>query len=172
MGLFGKSPKSAGSAAADGGCTTRTTQFGQLPEPLRSALIERIAVELLSVPDTTPAYVSTTVTHRRLGADTSVTQALVVSGGSLLIAIVQDDADHASVLHARLTDLSLRDRLGEALAQLGGQAASAAASGLHLTGFPPEGPSQGVGSYFFGLGSPDGEAVRAAVTEAIGNAKQ
>jgi hypothetical protein len=73
------------------------------------------------------------------------------------------------VMHARLEDVETGRGLGERFAAV---AADVRDAGIEITGFPVSGyGTGGRGTFFVGLGPPDGDGARAALEEAMRAAK-
>lgn len=162
--------------------TTTTTSLERLPEPLRTALAERIETALLTVPPGSPAYLSHNTRLKRRGLlgrvggdkDSEHIVALVIGPADVLIGI-HGQQRGTSVLNARLEDVETSDlaqRLAAANPKLA-EAADLVGDGIEITGFATtvDGQTAHGGSFFFGTGEPDGAAARSALDEAIRGAK-
>ena len=157
--------------------STTSTTLAQLPEPIRSAISERASSSQLTVADDAPAYVTHSRRLRKPGLFARLTgtadkdaehlTAFVIAAKDLLVATHGERRGNA-VLNARLEDVdvaSLADRLNAMGVELEDD-------GMTVTGFPIS--VEGVtsrGSYFIGLGPPEDETARAALTEAVRRAK-
>jgi hypothetical protein len=153
--------------------STRATTVAALPEPLRTAVAERVEGLLLTVPDDAPAYVTHNVRLKKGGLlrratgsndpDTEHDVAVIVGPRDVLVAI-HGEQRGTSVLAVRLEDAEVSD-----LSALG---VAVADTGVTIAGFPTS--SEGVvarGSFFVGLGAPDGDAAAEAVRAAVRAAK-
>lgn len=156
--------------------TTGTT-LAALPDPVRTAITERATATQLTVAEDAPAYLTRSRRLRRPGLfarltgaadrDTEHLTALVLAARDVLVA-THGERRGTSALAARLEDIevgSVADRLVAA-------GAARADEGVTVTGFPVtvEGAA-GRGSYFVGLGPPDGDRARAALEAAVRHAK-
>jgi hypothetical protein len=157
--------------------TTRTT-YERLPEPVRAALVERAAAAQLSVPADAPAFVTASRRLKRPGLfarmtgssdpDTEHLTVMVLGRRDILVATMGEKRGTA-VLTARLEDVeagALEGRLRES-------GLAMPDDGVSVTGFPAtgEGGVAARGSFYVGLGAPDGDAARAALADAIARAK-
>lgn len=155
--------------------STTATTAGRLPEPLLAAVRERAERAVIDVPPDTPAFLTRNVRTKRPGlfgrltktadADAEHHVALVLTPGDVLVGI-HGERRGTSVLYARLTDCEVSD-----LGRLQAAAGVDAGDGVSLSGFPGYGEG-GPASFWIGLGPPDGDAARAALTAAIGAAKK
>jgi hypothetical protein len=157
--------------------STTSTSLAALPEPFRGAVMERVGSGLLAVPDETPAFLTHNKRLRKPGLfsritgtgdkDTEHLIALVLGPKDVLVGI-HGARRGTSVLAARLEDVDTSS-LAERLAAGGVKIDDV---GVTITGFPVavEGVT-GRGSFFVGLGPPDGEEARAALNDAISRAK-
>lgn len=154
--------------------STMATTLEALPEPLRTALRERAEAAQLTVAGDAPAYLTHSIRLRKPGLfrrltgtadkDTEHLTALVLGAKDVLVA-THGEQRGTAVLVARLDDVevgSSADRLAAARDDVG----------VSITGFPVavEGAA-GRGSFFFGLGAPDGDRARAALEAAVREAK-
>jgi len=148
--------------------TTETT-LERLPEALRTALDARIESALLTLPPDAPAFLThnTRLKKRRLlgGGDKDAEHvvALVIGPKDVLVA-THGEHRGTAVLAARLEDAdtsdpfaALRDRIDD--------------TGVHVGGFPVSGDGGGRGTFFVGLGPPDGDRACTALEDAIRRAK-
>lgn len=157
--------------------STRTTTLARLPEPIQAAMLKRASATQLTIDDRAPAYLTHSRRLRKPGLfarltgtadkDTEHQTAFVLAAKDLLVA-THGARRGTAVLNARLEDVevaSLADRLNAMGLELGDD-------GVTVTGFPVS--VEGVtsrGSYFIGLGPPEGENARAALIEAVREAK-
>ena len=155
--------------------STTATSLDRLPEPLRRAALERAEAALIELPGNAAVFLTHSVRTRRRGLlgrlaggdpDAEHAVALILTARDVLVAI-HGEKRGTSVLTARLEDCEISD-----LSALQA-AAGVADTGVSLTGFPGSGePGAGPASFWIGLGPPDGDAARAALTAAIRTAKQ
>lgn len=154
--------------------STTATTLRALPDPVRDALTERAAAAQLTLPEDAAAYLTRSRRLKKPGLfgrltgtadmDPEHLTTFVLASRDLLVATHREQRGTA-VLSARLEDVevgSSADRL----------AAARGDDGVTVTGFPVavEGTS-GRGSFFVGLGAPDGESARAALEAAVRRAK-
>ena len=156
--------------------TTATTLAG-LPEPLQGAISARVAEALLAVPGDAPAFLTLSKRLRKPGLfgrltgtgdkDTEHLTALVLGPKDVLVGVHGAERG-TSVLAARLEDVDTSS-LAERLA---GTGVALDDDGVSITGFPVsvEGATSR-GSFFVGLGPPEGERARTALNDAIRGAK-
>jgi len=162
-------------AMADYENSTTATTVAALPEPVRTAMLERAAGAQLTLAPDAPAYVTRSRRLRKHGAfarltrtadrDTEHLTALVLGGKDILVA-THGEQRGTAVLAARLEDVDV----GSAVDRL---AAAQGDEGVTVTGFPVA--VEGVmsrGSFFVGLGAPDRERARAALEGAVRRAKR
>jgi hypothetical protein len=133
---------------------------------------------MLTVPGGAPAFLTHSRRLKRSGMlgrltrtadpDTEHLTALVIGPSDVLVA-THGEQRGTAVLHARLEDAEVTSLAG--LVQATG--ASVEDDGISITGFAVsvEGGT-GHGSFFVGLGAPDGDAGREALEHAIRAAKQ
>jgi hypothetical protein len=144
--------------------STTAATLGTLPEPLRSTLKTKAEALQLTVADDAPAYLthSTRLKKRLLGGDPDKEhQTALVIGAKDILAATHGAKRGTAALHARLTDAHV-----EELPRIGNIDPS---DGVSINGFP--GDEGARGSFYVGLGAPDGERARQALTEAIRAAK-
>ena len=157
--------------------STTAMTLAALPEPIRTAIRDNAEALQLTVGDDAQAY----LTHSRklkqggllarmtrtADPDTEHLTALVIGARDVLVC-TSGEKRGTNVLTARLEDVDLRslaDRLGLA----GGQVPD---DGMSVNGFPVSNEgTTGRGSYFVGLGPPEGDAARDALEAAIKRAK-
>lgn len=157
--------------------STTATRLEALPEPIRSLVLERVAASQLTVPGDSPAYLTHSRRQKKPGLlsrmtgsadkDSGHVTALVLGPKDVLVA-TEGEQRGTAVLTARLEDVDTGSLAGH-LAATG----IAPEDGASITGFAvgDAGGGTGRGSYFVGLGPPDGAAARAALDAAIVAAK-
>jgi hypothetical protein len=154
--------------------STTAATLGTLPDPVRTAVLERATAAQLPLRWHDPAYLTRSRRLRKPGMFARLTgtadrgtehlTALVLGGDDLLVA-THDEQRGMVVLAARLEDVEVAsavDRLATARGD----------NGITVTGFPVA--VEGVtsrGSLFVGLGPPDGHHGHAALDAAVGRAK-
>jgi hypothetical protein len=154
--------------------STSATTLDALPDTVREPLIERATAAQLTLAGDARAFLTRSRRLRKPGlfgrltgtADMDVEHltALVLGAKDVLVA-TYGERRGAAVLAARLEDV-----------EVGGAADRLAAlrddEGVTVTGFPVsvEGAT-GRGSFFVGLGAPDGDGARTALAEAVRRAK-
>jgi hypothetical protein len=154
--------------------STTAATLATLPDPVRTAVLDRATAARLTLAPDAPAYLTRSHRLRKSGMfarltgtadrDTEHLTALVLGGKDLLVA-THGERRGTAVLAARLEDVEIgspADRLAVARGD----------AGVTVTGFPVA--VEGVtsrGSFFVGLGAPDGERARAALDAAIRRAK-
>ena len=150
--------------------TTTATSLGGLPPAIRGALTAHAEARLLTVEPGAPAFLTHSRRLRKPGLlarmtgagdkDTEHLTAIALGARDLLVC-THGEQRGTSVLSARLEDVGL-DNL--TLAPAG--------DGMSVSGFATsvEGEAR-VGSYYVGLGPPDGDAAREALREAVRAAK-
>jgi hypothetical protein len=148
--------------------STIATALDRLPDPLRSAIQERIASALLTVPENATAFLTQSRRLKRGGflgritgtadQDAEHQTAMVVGPRDVLVA-THGEHRGTAVLVGRLEDLETVSLPG--------------ADGISIDGFPAsvEGGGTGRGSVFVGLGPPAADAARDSLTAAIKQAK-
>jgi hypothetical protein len=156
--------------------TTSTTLAG-LPEPLRGAMSARIAEGLLTVPADAPAFLTVSKRLRKPGLLSRITGSgdrdaehltALLLGPKDVVVGVHGAERGTSVLAARLEDVDTSS-LAERLAATGVELDD---DGVTITGFPVStGGATSRGSFFVGLGPPDGERARTALEDAVRGAK-
>ena len=154
--------------------STTATRLDALPGPLRAAVLERAEETQLTLATDAPAFVTRSRRLRKPGLLARVTgaadkdeehlTALVLGARDVIVATYGEQRGTA-VLTARLEDVDVGSPLDAKAAELGDE-------GVTVTGFPVsvEGGS-GRGSFFVGLGAPDGDAAHEALLDAVRGAK-
>jgi hypothetical protein len=155
---------------------TTSMTLGSLPEPLRAAVRAKAESLLLTVADDAPAFLThsrklkrTGMLSRMLGGDTDRAHdtALVIGAKDVLVA-THGDKRGTAVLATRLDDAAVSS-LSE---RLGATSDVSADDGMSVNGFPVSGgEGSGRGSFYVGLGPPEGGAARTALVEAIRTAR-
>jgi hypothetical protein len=151
--------------------STHATTLAELAEPLRSAVRAKADAQQLTVADDAQAFLTHSRRLKKPGLlaratktgdpDTEHDAVLVIGGRDVLIC-THGEHRGTVVLTARLEDVDTEDKL----------AAMRNDSGISVNGFPVSGgEGAGRGSFFFGLGAPDGDAAKAALDSAIRGAK-
>jgi hypothetical protein len=162
------------SAVADYERSTTSTSLDGLPEPIRAAVLARAEDSQLTLAEDAQAF----LTHsRRLrkpslfarltgtaDRDTEHLTALVLGAKDVLVA-THGERRGTVVLATRLEDVDVGSTADRLAADMGDD-------GVTVTGFPTsvEGTT-GRGSFFVGLGPPDGGEARAALEDAVRRAK-
>jgi hypothetical protein len=157
--------------------STTAATLERLPAPLRDAIAERAAGAGLDLPGDAPAWLTHSVRLRRPGLlgrmtgtadrDPEHETALVVGPRDVVVA-THGPVRGTAVLHARLEDVEAAS-LGGAFGAL---ATAVDDDGMTITGFPTTvDGSAARGSFFVGLGAPDGDAARTALEAAVRAAK-
>jgi hypothetical protein len=157
--------------------STRALTLAALPDPVRTAILERATGAQLTVAEDAPAYLTRSRRLRKPGLFARLTgtadrdaehlTALVLGAKDVLVA-THGERHGTSVLAARLEDVEV----GTVADRLVAAGAARADEGVSVTGFPVtvEGGT-GRGSFFVGLGPPDGETAWAALEAAVRRAK-
>ena len=151
--------------------STQAMTLAALPEPLRSAVRAKAEAQQLTVADDAAAFLTDSRRLKKPGLlarmtktgdpDTEHRAALVIGAKDVLVC-THGEQRGTAVLTARLEDVDTEDKL----------AAMRNDSGISVNGFPVSGgEGTGRGSFFFGLGDPDGDAAKAAQDSAIHAAK-
>jgi hypothetical protein len=151
--------------------TTHATTLAELAEPMRAAVRAKADAQGLTVAGDAPAFVTHSRRLKKPGLLARMTKtgdpdsehdaALVVGAKDVLIC-AHGEQRGTVVLTARLEDVDTEDKL----------AAMRNDAGISVNGFPVSGgEGSGRGSFFFGLGAPDGDAAKAALDSAIRAAK-
>lgn len=157
--------------------STIATTLAALPDPLSTALTTHLEARALSVDRDATTFLTTSRRLKRAGLLARLTRtgdpddehltAVVIGARDLLVA-THGEKRGTAVLSARLEDIdvgSLADRLHATGIEV-------ADEGVTLTGFPSSVDGHATrGSFFAGLGPPDGEQARAALAEAVRAAK-
>lgn len=154
--------------------STTAATLGTLPDPVRSAVLERETAAQLTLARDAPAYLTRSqrlkkpgMFARLTGTADSDTEHLtaVVLGRKDVVVVTHGEQRGTAVLAARLEDVEVGsdvDRL----------AAARGDDGITVTGFPVAVAGEARrGSFFVGLGAPDGERARAALQAAVRQAK-
>jgi hypothetical protein len=153
--------------------TTSTTLAG-LPEPIRGAVLAQAEATQLTLAENTQAFLTHSRRLRKPGlfarltgaadTDTEHLTALVLGAKDVLVA-THGERRGTAVLAARLEDVEVGSTADRLAAQMGEE-------GVTVTGFPTsvEGTT-GRGSFFVGLGPPDGPEARAALEDTVRRAK-
>jgi hypothetical protein len=148
--------------------TTSTTLAG-LPAPIRDAIRARAEADLLTVADDAPAYITHSRRLKKPGLlarmtgsgdkDTEHYTAFVLGERDLLVC-THGEQRGTAVLVTRLENANVAT-----IAPL--------TDGVSVSGFATSSSGvAAVGSYYIGLGAPEGEAARAALQDAIRAAKR
>ncbi|MDA0159451.1 hypothetical protein OM076_04175 [Solirubrobacter ginsenosidimutans] len=155
---------------------TTSMTFGSLPEPIRAAVRAKAESLQLTVADDAPAFLTHSrklkrsgMLNRMLGGDQDKAHdtALVIGAKDVLVA-THGEKRGTAVLAARLDDTDV-SAMSERLSELSGISAD---DGMSVNGFPVSGTEgNGRGSFYVGLGPPEGAAARTALIEAIRAAK-
>ncbi|HEY6888647.1 MAG TPA: hypothetical protein VI300_12735 [Solirubrobacter sp.] len=155
---------------------TTSMTLGSLPEPIRAAVRAKAESLQLTVADDAPAFLThsrklkrTGMLSRMLGGaqDKAHDTALVIGAKDVLVA-THGEKRGTAVLAARLDDTDV-SAMSARLSELSGASAD---DGMSVNGFPVSGgEGNGRGSFYVGLGPPEGDAARAALIEAIRAAK-
>jgi hypothetical protein len=154
--------------------STTAATLATLADPVRTAVLERASAAQLTLAPDAPAYLTRSRRLRKPGmiarltgtadTDTEHVTALVLGRHDVLVA-THGEHRGTAVLAARLEDV----QVGSAVDRL---AAARGDEGVTVTGFPVA--AEGVtsrGSFFVGLGAPDGEHARTALDAAVRHAK-
>jgi hypothetical protein len=152
--------------------TTSTTLDG-LPDPIRAAVRARAEASQMTVATDAPAFLTRSRRLRKpslferltgSGKDTEHLTAMVLGAKDVLVA-TYGERSGTVVLTARLEDVEVGSTADRLAAEIG-------EDGVTVTGFPTtvEGTT-GPGSFFVGLGAPDGPEARAALEGAVRRAK-
>ena len=153
--------------------TTSTTLDG-LPEPIRAAVLARADASQLTLAEDAQAFLTHSRRLRKPGLfarltgtadkDTEHLTALVLGAKDVLIA-THGERRGTAVLATRLEDVDVGSSVDRLAADMGDE-------GVTVTGFPTsvEGTTAR-GSFFVGLGPPDGGEARAALEDAVRRAK-
>jgi hypothetical protein len=154
--------------------STTAMTLGALPDPVREALLEHASASQLTLDQDAPAFVTRSRRLRKPGlfarltgtADTDVEHvtALVLGARDVLVA-THGERRGTAVLAARPEDVEVGSSADRLAAERGDD-------GVTVTGFPVavEGTT-GRGSFFVGLGAPDGDSAREALVAAVRRAK-
>lgn len=154
--------------------STTAATLATLPDPVRTAVLQRATAAQLTLTRDAPAYLTRSRRLRKPGLfarltgtadrDTEHLTALVLGGKDLLVA-AHGERRGTAVLAARLEDVEVGSAVDRLAAARGDQ-------GVTVTGFPVA--VEGVtsrGSFVVGLGAPDGDRARAALEAAVRQAK-
>jgi len=155
---------------------TTATTLGALPGPVRDAVLERAEQTQLTVSADAPAFLTHSRRLKKPGLfgrltgtadrDSEHLTALVIGAKDVLVANHGEERGTA-VLAARLEDVEVGSSPLDRLA-----AERTGDDGVTVTGFPVA--VEGVtsrGSYYVGLGPPEGARAREALEEAVRSAK-
>lgn len=154
--------------------STTATTLGAMPDPVREPLVKRATTAQMTLDGDAPAFLTRSRRLKKPGlfgrltgtADMDVEHltALVLGAKDVLVA-TYGERRGAAVLAARLADVEVGSSADRLAAHRGDE-------GVTVTGFPVavEGAA-GRGSFFVGLGAPDGESARAALEAAVRRAK-
>jgi hypothetical protein len=146
--------------------STTAASLSTLPEPIQAAINAKAEQLQLTVAPDAPAYLTHSVRRKKKrlfgggDPDSEHDTALVIGAKDILVA-THGEKRGTAVLHARLDDAHI-----EQLPRIGNLDPG---DGMSINGFP--GAEGARGSFYVGLGAPDGEAARQALTEAIRAAK-
>jgi hypothetical protein len=154
---------------------TTATTLGALPGSVRDAVLERAEQTQLTLTADAPAFLTHSRRLKKPGLfgrltgtadrDSEHLTALVIGAKDVLVANHGEQRGTA-VLAARLEDVEVGSSLDRLAAERTGD------EGVTVTGFPVAG--EGVtsrGSYYVGLGPPDGASARGALETAVRRAK-
>lgn len=150
--------------------STRATTLDRLAAPIRQAVTEQAERRQLTVGPAAPAFLTHSRRLRRPGLlarmtgaadqDTEHLTALILGDRDVLVA-THGERRGTAVLSARLEDVDVAPL------------ALAIDDGVSITGFATSVEGQAArGSFFVGLGPPDGDAAREALDEAVRAAKR
>jgi hypothetical protein len=154
---------------------TTATTLGGLPDPVRKTMLERADATQLTLSADAPGFLTHSRRLKKPGLfgrltgtadrDKEHLTALVIGAKDVLVATHGEERGTA-VLAARLEDVEVGSQIDRLAAARTGD------EGVTITGFPVS--VEGVtsrGSFFFGLGPPDGAGAREALEEAVRAAK-
>ena len=154
--------------------STTSTSLDGLPEPIRAAVLAQAEATQLTLAEDAQAFLTRSRRLRKPGlfarltgtadTDTEHLTALVLGAKDVLVA-THGERRGTAVLAARLEDVEVGSTADRLAAEMGEE-------GVTVTGFPTsvEGTT-GRGSFFVGLGPPDGPEARAALEDAVRRAK-
>jgi len=154
--------------------STTSTSLDGLPEPIRAAVLAQAEVTQLTLAEDAQAFLTRSRRLRKPGlfarltgtadTDTEHLTALVLGAKDVLVA-THGERRGTAVLAARLEDVEVGSTADRLAAEMGEE-------GVTVTGFPTsvEGTT-GRGSFFVGLGPPDGPEARVALEDAVRRAK-
>jgi hypothetical protein len=159
---------------ADYAHTTTAATLASLPDPLRTAVLERATAAQLALAPDAPAYLTHSRRLKKPGVfarltatadrDTEHLTALVLGRNDVLVA-THGNQRGTAVLAARLEDVDAGSPIDRLAATRGDH-------GVTVTGFPVAvAGDAGRGSFFVGLGAPAGQRARAALNAAVRHAK-
>jgi hypothetical protein len=154
--------------------STRSTTLDGLPDPIRASMRAQAEASQITVAIDAPAFLTRSRRLRKpslferlmgiAGKDKEHLTALVLGAKDVLVATYAERGG-TIVLAARLEDVEVGSTADRLAAEIG-------EDGVTVTGFPTSvSGTTGPGSYFVGLGSPDGPAARAALEDAVRRAK-
>jgi hypothetical protein len=154
--------------------STTSTSLDGLPEPIRAAVLAQAEATQLTLAEDAQAFLTRSRRLRKPGlfarltgtadTDTEHLTALVLGAKDVLVA-THGERRGTAVLAARLEDVEVGSTADRLAAEMGEE-------GVTVTGFPTsvEGTT-GRGSFFVGLGPPDGPEARVALEDAVRRAK-
>lgn len=154
--------------------STTSTSLDGLPEPIRAAVLAQAEATQLTLAEDAQAFLTRSRRLRKPGlfarltgtadTDTEHLTALVLGAKDVLVA-THGERRGTAVLTARLEDVEVGSTADRLAAEMGEE-------GVTVTGFPTsvEGTT-GRGSFFVGLGPPDGPEARVALEDAVRRAK-
>jgi hypothetical protein len=154
--------------------STTSTSLDRLPEAIRAAVLARAEASQLTLAEDASAFLTQSRRLRKPGLfarltgtgdpDTEHLTAVVLGAKDVLVA-THGERRGTAVLAARLEDIDVGSALDHRAAEMGDD-------GVTVTGFPTSvGGATGRGSFFVGLGPPDGGDARAALEDAVRRAK-
>lgn len=150
--------------------STTTKTLATLPHEIRAAILAKAESQQLTVPDTAVAFLTHSRKRKRgllgrlVDRDDEHHTALVIGDKDVLVCRSAAKAGQ-QVLTGRLEDLSLGSRIA---AETYAAAGVSPGDGMTINGFHV---GKDRGSYYVGLGAPDGEQAREALEAALRRAK-
>jgi hypothetical protein len=154
--------------------STTSTSLDGLPEQIRAAVLAQAEATQLTLAEDALAFLTHSRRLRKPGlfarltgtadTDTEHLTALVLGAKDVLVA-THGERRRTAVLAARLEDVEVGSTADRLAAEMGEE-------GVTVSGFPTsvEGTT-GRGSFFVGLGPPDGPEARAALEDTVRRAK-